>query len=74
MTDFRYYHPINICGLGADYYKLPTEGTQVPNEGFVQQCMRVIDAFNKFVLDGGNPNQYDFEPSTGKVAVINIEY
>ena len=86
--------------LGSDYYKLPVEGTQVPNEewflpnimalkiswtevtslktevlwyyvcqfeivckkGCVQQCMRVIESFNKFVLDGGNPDQFNPQP------------
>ena len=60
----KYYHALDICKIAADYYKMNIEGREVPAEPYVQQFIRVVDAFNKFVREGGNPDQFttDDEP------------
>jgi len=55
----KYYHPLDVCKIGSDYYKLSIEGVELPDECFVQQLIRVIDLFNKFVKEGGNPDQFN---------------
>jgi len=61
----KYYHCLDICKLSSDYYKLQIEGKEVPGEAYVQQFIRVIDTFNKFIKEGGDPDQFNIpEPET----------
>ena len=60
----KYYHPLDMCKIASDYYKIAIEGHEVPDECFVQQLIRVIDSFNKFVKEGGNPDQFTIVEDT----------
>lgn len=57
----KYYHCLDICKLTSDYYKLQLEGKAIPGEAYVQQFIRVIDSFNKFIKEGGDPDQFNME-------------
>ena len=47
-----------ICFIFSDYYKLRIKGQMMPYECYVQQFIKVIDQFNAFIKEGGNPDQF----------------
>lgn len=59
LTDTQtYYMQKQICFLFSDYYKLRIKGQLMPHECYVQQFIKVIDQFNAFIKEGGNPDQF----------------
>ena len=59
LTDTQnYYMQKQICFLFSDYYKLRIKGKLMPHECYVQQFIKVIDHFNAFIKEGGNPDQF----------------
>ena len=47
-----------ICFIFSDYYKLRIKGQMMPYECYVQQFIKVIDQFNGFIKEGGNPDHF----------------
>lgn len=69
----KYYHALDICKIAGDYYKLTVEGQEIPAEAYVQQFIRVIDSFNKFIKDGGDPDQFNIDEDEPQLDAVQKE-